>query len=138
MYNRTCILVTHNASLCLPHAHFAVVLDNGRVVAQGSANEVIDSGKLGEDLSKSRPASQGPSRIASRVPSNLGEEGVGQNGHANGANGKANGDSKAIGKGDSNGMPKKDVKTATAQTETKATGSVQISIIIMYLKAMGP
>ncbi|KAK5170833.1 hypothetical protein LTR04_003092 [Oleoguttula sp. CCFEE 6159] len=138
MYNRTCILVTHNASLCLPHAHFAVVLDNGRVVAQGSANEVIDSGKLGEDLSKSRPASQGPSRIASRVPSNLGEEGVGQNGHANGANGKANGDSKAIGKGDSNGMPKKDVKTATAQTETKATGSVKISIIIMYLKAMGP
>ena len=94
MYNRTCILVTHNAALCLPHAQFAVVLDNGRVSAQGTAREVISSGKLGEDLTKSLPVSRGASTIPSRVPSGIGgEEAIGENStHANGVgNGDANG-----------------------------------------------
>lgn len=123
MYNRTCILVTHNVQLCLPHSEFAVLLDNGRVAVQGTPNDLIDSGRLSEDLSKSRPVSRGPSRVASRVPSDVGgEEALGENGHANGgANGHANGTDK----------PKE------SQEETKAVGGVKMGIILMYLKSMG-
>jgi len=125
MQNRTCILVTHNVSLVLPHSEFAVVLDNGKVVAQGTANEVITSGKLTEDLTKSRPASRGASKAPSRVQSDL--EDV-LDGETNGtANGKANGDEDV----------KKTPKSNT-QEETKAEGGVKLSIILMYLKAMGP
>lgn len=125
MHNRTCILVTHNVSLCLPEAGFAVVLENGRVQAQGTATEVIDSGKLNEDLSKSRPASRGTSRVASKV--NIpGDEVDDTHDHANG-NGHANGLAD----------PKK-TPTSNTQEETKAEGGVKLSIILMYLRAMGP
>ncbi len=129
MANRTCILVTHNVSLCLPYAEFAVVLDNGKVVAQGTAAEVINSGKLTEDLNKSRPGSQGASKAPSRVSSDLeGENAQGETGKTNGAvNGTLNGTKD----------PKKTV-TSNSQDETKAEGGVKLSIILMYLKAMGP
>ncbi|KAJ4302925.1 Transporter of the ATP-binding cassette (ABC) [Kalmusia sp. IMI 367209] len=131
MYNRTCILVTHNVSLCLPQAGFAAVLDNGRIQAQGTATEVIDSGKLNEDLSKSRPASRGTSRVASKV--NVpGDEGEGDAEHNNGtANGNANGNANGLAE------PKKNPASNT-QEETKAEGGVKLSIILMYLRAMGP
>lgn len=124
MFNRSCILVTHNVSLCLPPAHYAVVLDNGKISAQGTASEVIDSGKLSEDISKSRPASRGTSKIPSRVPSDVGgEEAEGEVSHAHGP---ANGDASK--------------KTAAVDPleESKAEGGVKLSIILMYLKAMGP
>ncbi|RAR14357.1 atp-dependent bile acid permease [Stemphylium lycopersici] len=126
MANRTCILVTHNVSLCLPHAEFAVALENGRIVAQGTADEVINSGKLTEDLTKSRPASRGASKPPSQAPSGSNEEANGEANHANGdANVTLNG--------------KADVKKAPAsQDEKKAEGGVKLSIIIMYLRAMGP
>jgi len=129
MYNRTCILVTHNVSLCLPPAEFAVVLENGRVTIHGTAGDVISSGKLSEDLTKSRPASRGTSTVPSRVSSNVGgEEAEGELEHANGgAKGTAK-DSK-----DSKKAP-----VSNTQEETKAEGGVKLSIIIMYLKAMGP
>ncbi|ORY16095.1 ABC transporter type 1, transmembrane domain-containing protein [Clohesyomyces aquaticus] len=131
MYNRTCILVTHNVGLCLPHSEFAVALDNGRIAAQGTPSEVIDSGKLTEDISKSRPVSRGASRVPSRVPSSVGgEEADGEVNHSNGA---ANGNSNGNGLAD----PKK-VPASNTQEETKAEGGVKLSIIFMYLKAMGP
>lgn len=141
MYNRTCILVTHNAGLCLPYAHFAVVLDNGRVVAQGSANEIISSGKLSEDLTKSRSGSTGPSRVPSRAPSD--HEADGGMAAANGsvkldgaANGRTNGDTK---KRKRSGPPGEDPKPSTHSTkETKAVGRVKYNVIVLYLKAMGP
>jgi ABC-type multidrug transport system fused ATPase/permease subunit len=121
MQNRTCILVTHNVSLTLPLAEFAVVLDNGKVVAQGTADEVISSGKLTEDLSKSRPESRGASKAPSQVPSDAGdEEDVGQ------TNGKLD------------GVADKKKPASNTQEETKAEGGVKLSIILMYLKAMGP
>ncbi|KAF2750248.1 hypothetical protein M011DRAFT_509795 [Sporormia fimetaria CBS 119925] len=117
MNNRTCILVTHNASLCLPAADYAVVLDNGRLSVQGSPAEVIDSGKLTEDLSKTRPSSSGTTRIASHVPSDVGgEEAEGEVSHSN--------DNKAAG--------------ISPHDEKKAEGRVKFSIVLMYLKAMGP
>nr|WOF01072.1 ATP-dependent bile acid permease-like protein [Corynespora cassiicola] len=128
MYNRTCILVTHNVGLCLPHSEFSLVLENGRVVAQGTANEVISSGKLTEDLTKSRPQSRGTSRVPSRVPSDVGGEETAGDSHANGsANGNANGSADT-----------KKEPTSNPYEEGKAEGSVKFSIILMYLKAMGP
>jgi ABC-type multidrug transport system fused ATPase/permease subunit len=122
MRNRTCILVTHNVSLALPLAEFALVLDNGKVVAQGTANEVITSGKLTEDLTKSRPGSRGASKNPSRVPSDLGEE-------------EANSE---VTNGKTNSATDKKTPASNTQEETKAVGSVKLSIIVMYLKAMGP
>lgn len=127
MVNRTCILVTHNVSLCLPHAEFAVVLENGKVVAQGTATEVISSGKLTEDLTKSRPASRGASKAPSRVAS--GEEALDEANHANGS---------ANGNPDGAKDQKKKTPASNSQEETKAEGGVKLGIILMYLKAMGP
>ncbi|EUC42886.1 hypothetical protein COCMIDRAFT_7610 [Bipolaris oryzae ATCC 44560] len=123
MANRTCVLVTHNVSLCLPHAEFAVVLENGRIIAQGTADEVISSGKLTEDLTKSRPASRGASKPPSQAPSGDQEA----NGEADSANTTLNG------KADTKKVP-----ASNSQEETKAEGGVKLSIIIMYLRAMGP
>ncbi|KAF4548114.1 ATP-dependent bile acid permease-like protein [Elsinoe fawcettii] len=149
MYHRTCILVTHNTQLCVPRADFAVVMDNGRIASQGSATKVIDSGKLSEDLSKSRPVSRAPSRIPSRVPSDVGGDNENLIDQSNNEhiNGDANG----------NGIPTEyrdgadlvrvvsnkqipgiapEVSTAMPQEE-KAVGSVSFKIIFMYLRYMG-
>ncbi|KAF2219714.1 bile acid-transporting ATPase [Elsinoe ampelina] len=151
MYHRTCILVTHNAQLCIPRADFAVVMDNGRVVSQGTASSVIDSGKLSEDLSKSKPASQAPSRIPSRVPSDVG--GDNENVIDKSQNDYINGDAK----GNTNGIPvdypdgadlvrivsNKQIPgigqeaSTSAPEEEKAVGSVNLRIIFMYLQSMG-
>jgi ABC-type multidrug transport system fused ATPase/permease subunit len=116
MLNRTCILVTHNVSLCLPHAQYGIVLENGRIVTQGTAHEVIDSGKLTEEVTKSRPESRGNSKTPSDAPSERDE---------------AEGD--AAGKADT-----KKTAASKSQEETKAEGGVKLSIIVLYLKAMGP
>ena len=127
MQNRTCILVSHNTTLCVPSADYVVLLDNGRVDIQGSATEVIVSGKLGEEIqNKSRPGSAPVSRVPSRVPSSVGEESgatlVDDGGHGSGV-----------------GQPpaKKDSKLNNAMEETKATGSVKWPVIKLYLGAMG-
>lgn len=147
MYNRTCILVTHNAVLCLPQAAYAVVLDNGRVAAQGTSQEVIASGTLHEDLSKleSKPPSHGPSRIPSRVPSDIGGDGEETvveaheeytNGHMHEPSGIPNGDPLMK-------VPTKDIPgmNSTAENvqpdEKKSTGAIKFNIIYMYLRSMG-
>ncbi|PHH76236.1 hypothetical protein CDD82_4074 [Ophiocordyceps australis] len=127
MRNRTCILVTHNVTLCVPPADFVVLLDNGRVAASGPAQEVIDSGRLGEEIQKSRPPSVMGSRVPSRVPSSVGDEETMMNG-----NGEASGLNAALGS-------KKSMKPqADALEETKASGSVKWSVMKLYLKSMGP
>ncbi|GIZ47453.1 hypothetical protein CKM354_001054300 [Cercospora kikuchii] len=158
MYNRTCILVTHNAVLCLPHADFAIVLDNGRVASQGTAYDVIQSGKLAEDASKFdlKPQSAVASKLPSRVPSDIGGDSLGElhsfandrPGHANGhlqrtetdrteTNETLHGDplTHVISK-DIPGM-NKPVDSKGIFDEEKASGSVKLSIITMYLRYMG-
>lgn len=49
MKNRTCILVTHNVSLTLRNAHFAIVLENGRVKNQGTITELQSKGLFKEN-----------------------------------------------------------------------------------------
>lgn len=138
MYNRTCILVTHNLSLCLPHAEYAVVLDNGRVAVHGTANEVITSGKLTEDLTKSAQVSRAPSRVASQSKI-AGDDG----GHASSAAQCMDGHANASQVADKHETPVAGPAKATQTPSTvplqegKATGSVKLSIILTYFKSMG-
>lgn len=126
MRGRTCVLVTHNVQLCVPSADYVVVLDNGRVSAQGSANKVIASGKLGTDIQMSRPPSANASRIPSRVPSDVGETEVPTTDALDGLDPAKTSNKKG-------GNPK-----MGAMDEGKATGSVKWPVMKLYLGAMGP
>ena len=134
MKSRTCILVTHNLALCVPESRFVVLLDNGKVEIQGPSDEVIGSGKLGDDVNKSRPGSAAHSRMPSRVPSSIGEESgqtlVEDISETNG-NGKAGRRTSRVKSVDHS--VKKD-----AMEETKAEGGVKWTVMVLYLKAMGP
>jgi ABC-type multidrug transport system fused ATPase/permease subunit len=115
MLNRTCILVTHNVSLTVPQSDYVVMMENGKISAQGRPNDVAATGALGDEF-KSRPASRASSRGLSRVPS----ENEGEDEDLNGtANGKVQEDKAKL-------------------QESKATGSIKWSTVRMYLAAMGP
>lgn len=134
MHNRTCILVTHNVALCVPQSRYVVYLDNGKIDIQGSAEEVMASGKLGEELNKSRPGSAAVSRMPSRVPSSVGEESentlVNQP-DAIDDSGKVDKTLSKIKSADK--APKKD-----AMDEVKAEGGVKWNVMVLYLSSMGP
>lgn len=49
MANRTCILVSHNVALTVQKAEWVVVLHNGVVDGQGLPEDLLASGKLGDD-----------------------------------------------------------------------------------------
>ncbi|KAK2616981.1 Transporter of the ATP-binding cassette (ABC) [Conoideocrella luteorostrata] len=131
MDNRTCILVTHNVTLCVPPADYVVFLENGRVTSQGSAQAVIASGLLGEEIQKSRPASatgsRGPSRVPSRVPSSAGDGDTMVNSNGDSQNGST--------------APKK-TKHKKPQPDSvgegKASGAVKWPVMKVYMQAMGP
>ncbi|OAA53855.1 ATP-dependent bile acid permease [Cordyceps fumosorosea ARSEF 2679] len=121
MEDRTCILVTHNVQLCAPQSDFVVVLDNGRVKAQGASAELIATGELGEDLQKSRPGSVLTSRAPSRA-SSFGETTV------------------VEGTPDSPYKPKAKKKVAPQvdpMDEGKATGAIKWPVVKLYLFSMG-
>jgi len=136
MFGRTCILVTHNISLCLPRSHYLVALTNGKITDQGTPDEMITSGALGDEMLKSRPGSKGGSQSHSRIQSVVNLDAKAKNvanGDASKRNGHANGSAK---KPEAKGQD--DEENANIRTETKATGSVNIKVIAMYLAAMGP
>ncbi|KAK5654791.1 hypothetical protein OQA88_6827 [Cercophora sp. LCS_1] len=129
MTGRTCILVSHNIPLCVPHSDYVVNMINGRVAAQGSPQELIASGKLGEDIiQKSAPGSAHISRVPSRVPSSVGEE------SGNTLINEADGASQ---QSKTNATKKKDIKKQDAMEETKAVGAVKWPVVKLYLTAMG-
>lgn len=134
MRNRTCILVTHNLALCVPQSKHVVYLDNGRVDIQGSPEQVIASGRLGEEVSKSRPGSSPVSQIPSRVPSSIGED-----------SGETliedtispDGERELVRKlSKVKSVHKNEKKDAMA--ESKSDGGVKLDVLMLYLKAMGP
>ena len=131
MSHRTCILITHNVTLTALRAKYVVVLDNGKVAAEGDPDQIIKSGALGEDILKSRPVSRGTSVAPSRVPSD--ENMAGKASNIDGVKAPANGDISHPGKSDQN--PKVPLDT---RIETKAEGSVKLATIKVYLKALGP
>lgn len=128
MRGRTCILVTHNIPLTVPHSSYVLVMDNGRVAVQGDANEVIDSGKLGEEVQKAKPgtASASISRIPSRVPSSVGDE---------------SGDTLIDGGEDADGLSKPNLGKKSdkkdSMEESKAVGAVKWPVLKLYLGSMG-
>jgi ABC-type multidrug transport system fused ATPase/permease subunit len=133
MQNRTCILVTHNISLALQSSSYVVVLENGKVAAQGSPMTVIQSGALGEEILKSQPGSRNNSAAPSRVTSNLEEvvkiklsdAGTVQDSETNGSLNKKS-------------QSPHNKTEAPSRTESKAEGSVKAATIKMYMRAMGP
>ena len=128
MFNRTCILVTHNVALCVPQARHVVVLQNGKIQVQGDAEKVMASGAVGEELQKSlgssRPGTKGNSKAVSI-----------KDGKENGQP-KANGHVDARVPGDK--KAKEEVKNANTRTEEINTGSVDWKVITLYLTSMGP
>lgn len=131
MFSRTCILVTHNVTLCVPRSHYVVVLLKGKIAAQGPPDEVIMSGGLGDEFAKSRPGSRFPSQAQSRAPSAMTITNAKQ-ATSNKQNGHANGEGKDL-------LAKASkVGAADLRVERKATGSVNIRVIATYLQAMGP
>lgn len=144
MYNRTCILVTHNATLCLPSSQFAVLLENGRVASQGTPSEIISSGLLAEDMSKfdAKHTSKAASTLPSRVPSGIGGEhplGETGNGHLLAADDEPTGlqNGEPLTKIASRDIPGMNKVVDTADSEKKAEGAVKLQIITMYLSQMG-
>lgn len=143
MRNRTCILVTHNISLCVPFSDFVIVMNNGRITNQGPSQEVIASGVLGEEvLHKSATGAADISRIPSRVPSSVGDEAENGDGATLIDNGGAadpslpSGGNGAVDAADK--KAKKVTKKQDALEETKATGAVKWPVMKLYLGSMGP
>ncbi len=138
MDNRTCILVTHNVALCVPQSEHVVVLENGRIKAQGPPDDMIFSGAFGDDMFASKSASKCGTRVHSRAPSRVpsltnlaGAAHHHTNGIAPKANGHANG---PVAKKPTRPL----LKRADTRIEYKAVGGVKMSVIRMYLAAMGP
>ena len=131
LFNRTCILVTHNVPLCVPQSQFVVVLDNGKIQAQGPPEVVMSSGVLGDDASRptSKSGTRAPSRTQSTADLNA------QSGKANGHTTETNG---AIEEPTLPTKTKDEDPGADARTEGKAEGRVKWHIIKTYLSSMGP
>ena len=136
MLARTCILVTHNITLCVPQSHHVVALANGKIAAQGSPNKVMSSGALGDEILKSKPTSKTdtPSRVDS-TPQLDNEANKDSKSHTKKGNGHANGSSSDP-SAKAKTQPVKD--TSATLTETKTEGSIKWPVIKMYLTAMGP
>lgn len=144
MRRRTCIVVTHNVALCAPFSQHVVFLDNGKVDIQGTADEVIASGKLGEDVQKAHPGSAAISRIPSRVPSSVGEgsdrtliDGD-QSKSTNGLSGELEDGSALAGNDTTKGSGKTQNVKQDALEEKKSEGGVKWSVTTLYLRSMGP
>lgn len=58
---RTIILVSHNVALTAPGADFVIMVNNGRVTAQGSPAELVSKGHLDEDVLRSGTVTRAPS-----------------------------------------------------------------------------
>ena len=131
MRHRTCILVSHNIPLCVPPANFVVTMANGRVTGQGTPQELIAAGKLGEEAAvqkTSAPGSAHVSRVPSRVPSSVGEE------SGDTFVNEADGDQQQA---KAQEAKKKESKKQDAMEEQKATGAVKWPVMKLYLQSMG-
>ena len=136
MFGRTCILVTHNVALCVPFSQHVILLANGKIAIQGSPEEVMSSGLLGEEASRSKPNSKSGTQSHSRAQSDVGADDHGH-GVANGYAQTSNGHPAELGKGKTANADSQNEK-ANIRTEGKATGRVKLSIVKIYLAAMGP
>ncbi|KAI8342171.1 P-loop containing nucleoside triphosphate hydrolase protein [Chlamydoabsidia padenii] len=54
MINRTIIMVTHYVGLCMEGASYIVSLKDGKVVAAGNPQQILQTGALGEELANAK------------------------------------------------------------------------------------
>ncbi|KAK9353696.1 P-loop containing nucleoside triphosphate hydrolase protein [Lipomyces doorenjongii] len=141
MLGRTVILVSHNVALTLSGASHVVYMDKGAIVQQGTAEEIVNSGLLGDDELIKMSASKAASRSISRTTSvanlqkqvdiaaavHAAEEAEVEEAAIETANGTT---STAPGKSD-----KKKYKLVLE--ENQQTGTVRWSVYLVYLKALG-
>jgi ABC-type multidrug transport system fused ATPase/permease subunit len=140
MAGRTRILVTHNVSLTLPAAKHVVILDNGRIKAQGSPERVLQWKGFGEEtesirnsLNRSGGTTPMSSQPTSRVPSSTslvnltalaGSQVDGSRAVSKSLIAKKNADRKKAGR--------------LVRDEEKASGSVDWRVYKMYIQSLGP
>jgi ABC-type multidrug transport system fused ATPase/permease subunit len=138
MKGRTCILVTHNLSLCVPSAKHIVVMDNGRVAIQGSVQVIVDSGKLGEEIHMPGDGPHNKSEIPSRVPSSLGDESEETLTEIPTIEAIESRRSKTSKADDQKQKDRRQSIAKDAMEEKKAEGGVKYDVMMLYLKSMGP
>lgn len=133
MKGRTCILVTHAVSLCLPAAAFVVMLDDGQVAASGTPSELAASGTLSsEDLDDTAAdddedaAPQAGTSAFSRLTATIEDDLDGANHDALVAKKAADAD-KAAELGNKK----------LVQAETSSQGATSLRTYLLYFKSMG-
>lgn len=126
MIGRTRILVTHNIAMCVPQSYHVVVLNRGRIIAQGDPDEVMSSGALNEDVFQYEPTvqdTQATCALESSLP------------RSQEASRKTN--SRAQEKYDHVAKSHGSAGIATTILEDKAEGAIKKDTIRFYLAAMG-
>ncbi|KAK6349604.1 hypothetical protein TWF696_005888 [Orbilia brochopaga] len=141
MMHRTCILVTHNVSLCVPRAKMVVVMKGGEIVKQGTPEEVVASGALGKDemlkgLSHSRNQSTVASRVASMVNLSKDVTATGENGTTT-ADGQVKSLVTTNGTAKADDVKQKKAEDASQNEESKSEGAVDWQVYKLYLGMMG-
>ncbi|KAJ6264876.1 hypothetical protein Dda_1029 [Drechslerella dactyloides] len=141
MQYRTCILVTHNVSLCVPRAKMVVVMKGGEIIKQGTPEEVVASGALGKDemlkgLSNSRSQSTVASRVGSTANLNKDAVVIGENGAVT-ADGQVKSLVTTNGTAKADDAKQKKADEASENEESKSEGAVDWGVYKLYLGMMG-
>ena len=142
MAGRTSILVTHNVALTLPTAKHVVVLDNGRIKAQGSPDQVLGRRGFGDETESIRNtllrsgantpvSSEAPSRVASKT--NIAS--LAKHPHENEADADDVTTEALIAQKE---IERKRTAGRLIQDEEKATGSVSWRVYKTYIDSLGP
>lgn len=115
---RTILLVTHHVSLCLPATGYLVELENGRVVRQGSVEELRHQGHLAHVIERDDVSGK-------HTPED--EETKTENGNAIGG---------TVSLSDANRPVQPDVGKLV-DAESRAEGRVSYRTYLLYVKAAG-
>lgn len=134
--NRTIILVSHNISLTVTQASKVIVMDNGRVKAQGPPNTLLSQGHLGDDDLTSASVTRAQSLVNLSVQNS--NPGLIPNPHEPTLIAGEQVDSKI------NREPDPEISQEELRgdgklvsEETKAHGRVATNVYISYMKAIG-
>lgn len=131
MANRTCILVSHNIALTIQDAEWVVVMENGRVKSQGSPEQLLHTGDLGDDDLVKSSVMNSRNQSTSNLKT-LEEKNSEMKDKAKVIDAKLN----AIAEGD---QEEEIVKTdgKLVEEETKADGVVGLDVYLGYAKNLG-